>query len=443
MSEVTSDPSGIEQKFNINDVLKKVYTKVKQHPKARSCEVIYSMGKTVPRMFRGKVLSLETYLVDILQFVAQHIQGQEIPVEIIGPNEFVYTEDVVFKIKDVDLMKSDVAILSRSVEKDGESLGARIEYDFQTRELFITIPFTLAELGFRRHYRLPSKSLLQKSVLILAESQNITMSITNMFKYFPYNVDMGVERFNTTKYDLSPYDLIVIEDKMVNDAFIMVCKELQASKGTKVVVLGKTESTGIAGKLDVAASLVKPVTQESIFELIVSVFSDQYDSEEFLEKRKKLKEAEALAEEERNKRAEASQKSAKLASEGETFESIVEQKRNEYAAVLDTHIGRKNTKSLHLDYEDELEKFYDTFEGSDLYFRQIVNEKELDQIQDFGQNLEKYSQLIGAQSMQKFAETLNLIFQYEKYDVLPIYPGRYHLELKKLFKEIEHYFRGY
>lgn len=90
-----------------------------------------------------------------------------------------------------------------------------------------------------------------------------------------------------------------------------------------------------------------------------------------------------------------------------------------------------------LKYPNELKKFLDSFDRSDLYFREIVNEKAINKIKEFCIDLEKQAKLIGAQSMLKFAEIVSLIFVYDKLDMLPIYPGKYHIELQKLIEEIK------
>ncbi|OYY31777.1 MAG: hypothetical protein B7Y63_01435, partial [Sulfurovum sp. 35-42-20] len=77
------------------------------------------------------------------------------------------------------------------------------------------------------------------------------------------------------------------------------------------------------------------------------------------------------------------------------------------------------------------------FDKSDLYFRQIVNEKAINKIKQFCIDLEKHAKIIGAESMLKFADTVSLIFVYNKLDMLVIYPGKFHLELKKLLEEIK------
>ena len=428
----------MKYKFNINTILKKVFFKVKSHTKSNGCEVIYIMGKTVPRLFRGNEVALEVYLTEVFVFLFEYARTSEMLVRLEGEEEFVGTEDITFKIKNIELTTLDIKKLSRIVAKEGEVLGAKIDYS--STELRIKIPFTLSVLGMRRHYRLPSKSLLQKNVLIIAESKNITLSIKQMFKYFPYNVDMGIRQKDFFNYDIDIYDLLVIEDKLMNELINTRCKAVQDYSNLKIVVLGDIKNMHIREVANISSSLLKPVTQESIFELIVSVFADEYNSEAFLNQRKKLKQVEEISSLESRKRRPASQKVLKKVSNVDSFQVIVEEKRDKNVPILDITLGKKNAKYLRLDYEDELESFFDTFNGSDLYFRQMINEKSYKPIQEFCTDLEKHSKIIGAQSMVQFAEMISMIFVYNKYELLEIYPGRYHIELKKLFKEMERYF---
>ena len=116
---------------------------------------------------------------------------------------------------------------------------------------------------------------------------------------------------------------------------------------------------------------------------------------------------------------------------------MIEKKRAVNLPVLNTKAGEENTKKMGLKYSNELKNFLDSFDKSDLYFRQIVNEQASNKIKAFCIDLEKHAKLIGAESILKLAETVSLIFVYNKLDMLPIYPGKYHIELQKLIKEIK------
>ena len=121
----------------------------------------------------------------------------------------------------------------------------------------------------------------------------------------------------------------------------------------------------------------------------------------------------------------------------DNLHTIIEKKRGLDLAILNRELGEENTKKMGLKYVHELKKFLDTFDRSDLYFRQIVNEKATNKIKEFCIDLEKHAKLIGAESMLKFADIVSLIFVYNKLDMLPIYPGKYHIELQKLIAEIK------
>ena len=105
--------------------------------------------------------------------------------------------------------------------------------------------------------------------------------------------------------------------------------------------------------------------------------------------------------------------------------------------VLDIEVGEQNAKRVGLEYAKELKKFLDSFDRSDVYFRQVVTEKAVWQIKDFCIELEKQAKIIGAQSMLSFADRVSLLFVYDKLDKLPVYIAKYHLELKKLIGEIK------
>jgi len=116
---------------------------------------------------------------------------------------------------------------------------------------------------------------------------------------------------------------------------------------------------------------------------------------------------------------------------------IIEEEKETKGPVLNTETGEKNAKRYGMLYAKELKKFLDNFDNSDVYFRQVVNEKQTWQIKEFCIDLEKQAKNIGAQRMSSFAERVSLLFVYDKLDRLPVYTGKYHIELRNLITEIE------
>ncbi len=259
-----------------------------------------------------------------------------------------------------------------------------------------------------------------------------------MFEYFLYKVDASVEEFKNNGSDLAAYDILLLDDKYVTDEFDHIIAKVQQEIPFKYVLLRDEHIVENTNTHTVSTHLVKPVTQESIFELIISLFQNDFNHGKIKPEGKKY----ILDIEKVLKTIEKPEKLNKLAQykiERDNLSGMIEQKRGVKEPILDKEIGEENTKKMGLTYTEALKNFVETFDRSDLYFRQIVNEKATQKIKEFCIDLEKNSKLIGAQSMIKFADIVSLIFVYDKIDLLPIYPGKYHLELEQLLKEIKKY----
>ena len=419
--------SNVENIFDINSILKNSFSKLEHLSKDKKIELIFEMHSTIPRELKGDVDAIERLLSTILTFVFQYTAKNEIVLSLNAPEDFLYEELISFKIEKSGITKEKVlAFLETELGNSLTKLEGEVVYD--ECDIHLNIPFSISELGFRRHYRLPSKSMLQKKVLLIVESDNVTQSISKMFKYFPYDVDIGFQAFQKGKATLEKYDVVIIEDHLVTDSFVSTIQSIKNEKELKYVLLGDTSMKGCESS---CACLLKPVTQESIFELIVSLFQ----SEERINTTTNTKPLNPKVEE--MSAHERAINSMSKQDESSSLSNIIEKKKSEHVSILDTQLGMKNAQAMGLDYGDELEKFVDTFDKSDLYFRQIVNEKATNKIKEFCIDLEKQSKIIGAESMQKFADIVSLIFVYDKLDMLPIYPGRFHLELDKLIVAIK------
>jgi len=422
--------SNVENIFDINRILKNSFISLEHLCKEKRIELIFEMHPTIPRELRGNVGAIEQLLTKVLTFVFNNTQQNEIVLSINAPKDFLYEELISFQIAKTGIPKEKIlAFLETELGNSLNILEGEILYD--ENDIHMNIPFTIGELGFRRHYRLPSKAMLQKKVLLIVESENVTSSITKMFKYFPYDVDIGFKSYQDDSTDLSEYDVVIIEDNLVTESFKSNIRKLQEIKSLKLVLLG---GQGVEGCGSVCACLIKPITQESIFELIISLFDkgnvsgSSKTSKSSIQTKKPIKTLDT-----------ASSVKIETQSEHSTLQGIIENKRSAHVEILDINQGLKNTQAMGVLYSDELEKFLDIFDRSDLYFRQIVNERAENKIKEFCIDLEKQAKVIGADSMLKFADIVSLIFVYDKLDMLPIYPGRYHIELDKLVTAIKKY----
>jgi hypothetical protein len=423
----------IEKLFDINIVLMTLSSSLETIRDEKHIELIYDMDATIPKELRGDPTVLQHLLTQVLTFVCRNTDLKEIVLSLSAPEDFVYEEPISFKIKKTNIPRGQIqTFLETNLAKDLEKLDGKIIYD-KDADIHIDIPFIINELGFRRHYRLPSVSMMGKKALLVCESPKVAKSIEKMFKYFLYDVDVGLDAYKAQGNNLTPYDILIIEDKYNSEELEHIIAKLQQHTPLKYVLL--QDDHHVEHKtISVSTHLIKPVTEESVFELIISLFKNERDTKAIKEQAKEnIVDLEKILHVHKNNEKYINPSTQYQ----ENLQTMIEKKRGLDLPILDTKVGEENTKKMGLKYSNELKSFIDTFAKSDLYFRQIVNEQATNKIKEFCVDLEKNAKLIGAESILKLAETVNLIFVYNKLDLLPIYPGKYHIELQKLIKEIK------
>ena len=427
--------NNIEKLFDINIVLMTLFSSLAAIRDEKGIELIYDMQATIPRELRGDSVVLLRLLSKTLTFVLENTDKKEIVLSLEAPEDFLYEELVSFKIHETNIAKENVLkFLENNLSKDLEILEGKIIYE-RDADIHLDIPFKINELGFRRHYRLPDASMLDKKVLLICESEKLSESIKEMFNYFKYDVDVGFDAFKRQENDLTSYDILIVEDSLNTEEFEHIIARVQQNIPLKYVLL-KDSHVVESKTISVTTNLIKPVTEESTFELIVSLFKNDVHKREVRSQTKmNIVDIEKILQTKKNDLNE--NKISQAGVMEENLHTMIESKKGHDLAILDRELGELNTKNMGLKYTNELKNFLDTFDRSDIYFRQIVNEKATNKVKEFCIDLEKHAKLIGAESILKFADIVSLIFVYNKLDMLPIYPGKYHIELQKLIEEIK------
>lgn len=423
----------VEKLFDINIILMTLSSSLETIREEKNIELIYDMDATIPKELRGDPTVLQHLLNQMLTFVCQHTDLKEIVLSLSAPEDFVFEDPIYFKIEKTNIPRDQVqAYLESNLSKDLEKLGGKVIYD-KDADIHIEIPFVINELGYRRHYRLPDMSMMGKKVLLVCESPKVAKSIEKMFKYFLYEVDVGLDAFKAQGNNLNPYDILILDDKYNSEEFEHIIAKVQQHIPLKYVLL--QDDHHVEHKtISVSTHLIKPVTEESVFELIISLFKNERDRKDIKEKAKEnIVDLEKLLQIHKHNEKHVNPSSMYE----ENLQTIIEKRREINLPVLDTKSGEENTKKMGLKYANELKNFLDSFDRSDIYFREIVNEKSIHKIKEFCIDLEKHAKLIGAENILKLAETVSLIFVYNKLELLPIYPGKYHIELQKLITEIK------
>ena len=437
--------NGIDKFFDINMVLMAVFSSLEIIKDEKKIELIYEIDATIPKELKGNAEALSNLLTQMLTFVFQNTNKKEVVLSLLAPEDFLYEESISFEIRETGLSKEMVtSFLESRLSPNLKLLDGEIIYENENpSDIHINIPFKLNELGNRRYYRLPDMVMLGKKVLLICESPKVAQSIEKMFKYFLYDVTVGAEEYKKQGSDLTQYDILLIEDKLTTEGLENLIRKVQKVTSLKYVLLQDSNFEKVENRHIVSSHLIKPVMQESIFELIVSLFRDKIkdrsikhrEGKSIINMEKYIDEAFKKGEKSFAQKSRENKINQDSLNEND-LHGIGEEKEIK-APVLDTEVGEQNVKRVGLEYAKELKKFVDSFDRSDVYFRQIVNEKTTWQIKEFCIELEKQAKIIGAQSMSSFADRVSLLFVYDKLDTLPIYTGKYHIELRKLITEIK------
>ena len=445
----------IENLFDINMVLMMLYSVLEQAREKEGIELVFDIEQTVPKELRGDPEALTRILSQLVNFVIHHCSSKEIVLHLSAPEDFLYEEEITFSLP-VDPEK----VTQRKIESFFrarlnpmlERVEGKAEVDADGARILLHIPFKLGDLGNRRYYRLPDIGMLGKKVLIITNSKAVSESLRKMFRYFLYEVDVGAEEYKKRGGNLALYDIFVLEDSLLTDGIAELVTKIQKKEDLKFVLLEDANTTERKQAPYISAYLVKPVMQESIFELIVSLF------EKDVKERKIKNEAHMPPEinmeqylNEAFKKSEEAYAKIHLNTDS-SFDDALHEDAQQHTSllppddyfeypILDTREGEEKARKYHLDYTKELKKFVDTFSRSDYYFKEIVQNKAVWQIKEFTIDLEKRSAAIGAKRMARFAEKVGLIFIYNKLEMLPVYANKYHQELQKLMLEISAYLR--
>ena len=280
--DTIEDIEDAEDIFNINSVLITLFSSIKSIANEKNIELIYEMNSTLPRNLRGDHETLLPMLTQMLTFVFEHSDREEIVLTLLAPEDFLYEEFISFKIQKTNIAKEKILIfLESNLNKHLEILDGKIIDDQENiADIHLSIPFKNIELGFRRHYRLPDRTIVGRKILLLCANDKTAHSLKEMFEYFLYKVTVGFDEFNSQGNDLRAYDVLIISEKIITEKIKQAITKTQESSPLKYVLFQDSDAEEDDDDNDDdtqtdSIHLIKPATQEKIFNLIISLFHDE------------------------------------------------------------------------------------------------------------------------------------------------------------------------
>ena len=282
--------------FDFNTVLDSVMNRVHKLYEKRNFEIVFDIEADVPSkiigdaermedvlffLIQNAVLKSSTYLIE-LHIKKLNVRDNALHLEFYIPydidsyqeeKEDIFTPFVggetesnleLYIAKEyAKLMHGDVNFVSH-----GENDSAFV----------INLKLYMPNPSEMRHYRLPSKSMIGHSVLIVDDHSESAMAVKKMFEYFKNEVELlsSKEMFLALEI-LEDYDIIVIQERFFARNLIAKVKEIKKQRVIKAVSLNRNDAfehtdTDTIELLD--GELTKPVTVQKVFDLLVSLYQE-------------------------------------------------------------------------------------------------------------------------------------------------------------------------
>ena len=286
--------------FDLNTVLDAVMTKVHTLDSKRNFEIVFDMDANVPSQLIGDaermedtlffliqnvVLKSNSYLIEVqikrlnlgdgalhLEFYISYDKDnyQEEKLDIFTP----FREDATQTGLELYLAKEYARLMNGDVtfEPEGENDSAFMV----TLKLFMPNPSEM------RHYRLPSKTMIGHSILIVDDHSASALAVQKMFEYFKNEVDVlsSKELFSALEM-LEDYDIVVIQERYFSKHLNARLETIKSKRVIKAVSLNKNKAfkhsdAETINLLD--GEISKPVTVQKVFDLLVSLYQEKKEA---------------------------------------------------------------------------------------------------------------------------------------------------------------------
>jgi len=303
LSKIEANKLTIEKvEFNINDVLYYVYNIVSIQAQRNNINITMHINKDVPSHVMGDSLRIGQVLINLLTNAVKFTKDGEVALNVIQKERFADKAVLEFRISDTGIGMTQEQVknlfssyyqadVSTSREYGGTGLGLaiskhlinmmggdiRVESKKGVGTTFIfNIAFTLKDSENKRQYRLPSKTLLNKKVL-LVDSSNKTaiplMQALGYFHYIPYNIP-SFEKI-TDDLQENHYDIIIINMHNLTNKAIANIQNMKNNHELKVVVISDLHSSledGTLSSLTIDSYIKPPITIQSVLDMVTELY---------------------------------------------------------------------------------------------------------------------------------------------------------------------------
>lgn len=285
--------------FSIDSLLDDVLESLLESRQPNAPELIFEIDRNVPRYLKGDFVHIGEILSKLLEYTLQHNDGETVRLEINAYNPYIGGTELFFRIHyspQDERLDPDTFFVPIYDEQSGEyrHIGLFIAHELtdllkgeisvamneRKREglIELTLPVHLAKGADQRKYHLPDKKYTKKNVLIVNRHYESSVAIKKMFAYFKHRVTvMELERFEKSRPDLERYDILLLDEALVDPVLLEALEQTRKRQDLKVVLLHNIfEKERELPKSDAIDQRVnKPLNLQRVYSLILELYGER------------------------------------------------------------------------------------------------------------------------------------------------------------------------
>ncbi len=283
--------------FDINTVFDKVMTRVHTLESDRNFEIVFDIDADVPSQLIGDAERMEETLFYLIQNIVLRSSSYLIELQIkrLNMGDGALHLEIYIPYDKDNFQEEKLDIFTPFVEGTTESglelylakEYARLmhgditfeSYNDNDSAFMVMMKLYMPNPSEMRHYRLPSKTMINHTVLIVDDHRESALAVKKMFEYFKNEVEVlsSKELFSALEM-FEDYDIVVLQERFFSKQLIEKADKCKSERIFKVVSLNRTEmfehtDTNTINILD--AELSKPITVQKVFDLLVSLYQEK------------------------------------------------------------------------------------------------------------------------------------------------------------------------
>jgi len=284
--------------FNINTTLDNVSNMIALKAQEKGLEVIYDIDNSVPALIKGDPLRLGQVIINLMNNAVKFTDKGEITLKAkmspLPKNKKLLIFEVIdtgigLKPEQIETLFQSFAqadstisrkyggtglglnISKQLVEMMGGNIRVMSKYGAGSRFVFSIV----TEQPHLRSYRLPSKSLMGKKVLIIDSNPRASAALAQMLRYFQYDSIVASSGEDAKLLFMhNSFDIVCIDKNIINS---IDYQNMGKHCSAKIVLIDNALSRREFNLKDIEidAYLNKPFNQMMIFDLILRLFTNE------------------------------------------------------------------------------------------------------------------------------------------------------------------------